>query len=122
MKIDILTIIKGIAVVISLIAGIWLVDDRYTSATELKQFEDKTYMVVEQTEKNVNVCMERTKKDIYMKMDVNEYRILTNEYYKYRELCNRYPNDMELKRQLQNIERERQKVKDRIDRSLRNGG
>ena len=122
MKINIWTIIKSIGIVISLVAGIWLVDDRYTSATELKQFEKNTIMVVEQSEKNINLCMEKNKRDIYMKMDVNEYRILTKEYYKYKELCNKNPGDMGLRRTLQAIERERKTVKDRIDKSLRNGG
>jgi hypothetical protein len=122
MKTNIWTIIKNIGIVGSLIVGVWLVDDRFTSATELKQSEKNVYMVVEQSEKNINLCMEKNKRDIYMKMDVNEYRILTKEYYKYKELCNRNPNDAGLRRQLQAIEKERKAVKDRIDRSLRDGG
>ena len=113
MKLDlsVRNIVGTVVLVISMITGIWLTDDRYTSATELKQSEKSVYM-----------AMEQSKQKIYLKMDMQEYRYLTEQYYKYKKLVSENPNNRELRKQLEAIERERRAVKDRIDKSLRNGG
>jgi len=88
-----------IVLVISLITGVWLIDDRYISASELTQ----------------------AKNQIYLKMDTAEYRYLTEQYYKFKELLKKDPNDTDLKQQFEEIKKEREEVKRKIDKLLRNG-
>ena len=90
-------IIGGMVLIISLLSGVWLVDDRYVSATELQQ----------------------AKKQIYLRLDTSEYRILTEQYYKFKMLVGQHPDDVVLRQQFKKICEERESVKKRIDESLR---
>jgi len=92
-------IIGSIILMISLISGVWLIEDRYVNASEM--------------------CEIKTK--IYLRMDTQEFRELTKEYYQYKKLVNENPNDMELREQLNDIKKEKEKVKERIDNTLING-
>ena len=92
-------VIGSIVLCISLISGIWLIDDRYVNASEM--------------------CEIKTK--IYLRMDTQEFRILTKEYYNFLKLVNENPNDIDLKEQLMDIKKEKEKVKERIDKLLLNG-
>lgn len=90
-------IVGGIVLIISLLSGVWLVDDRYVSASELQQ----------------------TKKQIYLRLDTSEYQTLTEQYYKFKALVEQHPDDIALKQQFEKICKERDKVKNRIDKSLK---
>jgi FtsZ-interacting cell division protein ZipA len=94
----ILSIVGAVVLVISLITGVWLVDDRYVSAGELR----------------------KTKQEIFLKLDTAEYQAVTEQYYKFKSLSEHNPNDESLKRQVEKLEKERREVKERIDNALRN--
>ncbi|RLD04110.1 MAG: hypothetical protein DRI65_11375 [Chloroflexota bacterium] len=95
----ILSVVGSIVLVISLVTGVWLVDDRYVSADELKQ----------------------TKQAIFLKLDTAEQLALTEQYYKFKGLSDQNPNDQSLRDQVRKIEVERAAVQLRIDNALRNG-
>ena len=96
-KNKILAVIGGMVLIISLLSGIWAIDDRYVSADELRQ----------------------AKKEIYLRLDTAEYQTLTEQYYKLKLLVEQHPNDVTLREQFKRISKEREKVKERIDKSLR---
>lgn len=95
----IVKIISGVVILFSLVSGIWLMEDRYVNASEL----------------------EKAKEKIYLRMDLQEYRELTKQYYDYRRLVNENPSDINLREQLNKIECERDKIKKDIDKALKNG-
>jgi len=96
-KNKIIALIGGVVLVISLLSGIWAIDDRYVSAAELQQ----------------------VKKQIYLRLDTSDYQTLTEQYYKLKLLVEQHPNDPTLKRQFERVCKERDKVKERIDDLLR---
>ena len=89
----ILKTLGGATLILTLITGIWLVDDRYVSAKDLKQ----------------------VKEQIFLRMDINEYRELTKQYYELRKLVRENPNSVELKEQLEEVKKERAELKKKID-------
>jgi len=99
MKSNIIRIITGIVLVISLISGVWLFDDRYVSAGEMSDMKSK----------------------IYLRMDTDEYRALTKQYYEYKKILRENPGDINLHEQIEEIKKELEKLKARIDEALRNG-
>jgi FtsZ-interacting cell division protein ZipA len=96
-KNKILAIIGGMVLVISLMTGLWAIDDRYVSAEELQQ----------------------VKKQIYLRLDTSDYQTLTEQYYKLKLLVEQHPNDPTLREQFERVCKEREKVKERIDTLLR---
>jgi hypothetical protein len=93
-------IVGSIVLVISLLTGIWAVDDRYIDASELSQ----------------------TKQQIFLKFDQSDYDALTQKYYQLKLLSEKNPEDRALKERVDKIEDERQKIKVRIEETLRNSG
>jgi hypothetical protein len=89
----ILKTLGSAALIITFITGIWFVDDRYVSAKDLKQ----------------------VKEQIFLRMDINEYRELTKQYYELRKLVRENPNSVELKEQLEEVKKERAELKKKID-------
>tara|TARA_Y100000296_G_scaffold37328_2_gene43265 strand:+ start:2586 stop:2873 length:288 start_codon:yes stop_codon:yes gene_type:complete len=89
----ILKTLGGATLILTFITGIWLVDDRYVSAKDLKQ----------------------VKEQIFLRMDINEYRELTKQYYELRKLVRENPNSVELKEQLEEVKKERAELKKKID-------
>ena len=89
----ILKTLGGATLILTFITGIWLVDDRYVSAKDLKQ----------------------VKEQIFLRMDINEYRELTKQYYERRKLVRENPNSVELKEQLEEVKKERAELKKKID-------
>lgn len=94
----IMQIVGSIVVVISLITGVWMIDDRYVDAAEMKQ----------------------SQRMIYIKIDTQEYRVLTEQYYKYKRMVEMNPNDNQLRKQYNEIAIERKEVKIRIDKRMEN--
>ena len=89
----ILKTLGGATLILTFITGIWLVDDRYVSAKDLKQ----------------------VKEQIFLRMDINEYRELTKQYYELRKLVRENPNSVESKEQLEEVKKERAELKKKID-------
>jgi hypothetical protein len=86
-------------IIITFVFGIWFIDERYISAKELSNEKQK----------------------IYLKMNVSEYRTLTEQYYNYKKIVKENPNDVNLKSQFDEIIKDRDKVKEKIDNFMENG-
>jgi DNA repair exonuclease SbcCD ATPase subunit len=92
----ILRILGSAALILTLITGIWFVDDRYVNAKDLNNLKEQ----------------------IYLRIDTNEYRELTKQYYELKKLVRENPDSEELKEQLKEIKKEREELKKRIDDKL----
>ena len=87
------------SVILTFIFGIWFIDERYISAEELKTEKQK----------------------IYLKMNVGEYRTLTEQYYKYKRIIKENPNDVDLRNEFNDIIKDRDDVKNKIDKYIESG-
>ena len=86
----------SIVLIITFITGIWFIDDRYVDAKEIKDIKEQ----------------------IYLRIDTNEYRELTKQYYELKKLVRENPDSEELKEQLKEVEEERAELKKKIDAKL----
>ena len=86
----------SVALIITFITGIWFIDDRYVDAKEVQSIKEQ----------------------IYLRIDTNEYRELTKQYYELKKLVRENPDSEELKEQLKEIKKEREELKKRIDDKL----
>ena len=86
----------SVALIITFITGIWFIDDRYVDAKEVQSIKEQ----------------------IYLRIDTNEYRELTKQYYELKKLVRENPESIELKEQLREVEKERAELKKRIDAKL----
>lgn len=92
-------IVGSVVLVVSLLTGIWAIDDRYIDASELRQ----------------------TKQQIYLKLDQSDYDAVTQKYYQLKTLSDKNPTDQELKARVEKLDAERHEIKTRIEKSLRDG-
>ena len=92
----ILRILGSAALIITFITGIWFIDDRYVDAKEVQSIKEQ----------------------IYLRIDTNEYRELTKQYYELKKLVRENPDSEELKEQLKEVEKERAELKKKIDAKL----
>jgi hypothetical protein len=92
----ILRILGSTALIITFITGIWFIDDRYVDAKEVQSIKEQ----------------------IYLRIDTNEYRELTKQYYELKKLVRENPESIELKEQLREVEKERAELKKSIDAKL----
>ena len=86
----------SIALIITFITGVWFIDDRYVDAKEVQSIKEQ----------------------IYLRIDTNEYRELTKQYYELKKLIRENPESIELKEQLKEVEKERAELKKKIDSKL----
>ncbi len=86
----------SVALIITFITGIWFIDDRYVDAKEVQSIKEQ----------------------IYLRIDTNEYRELTKQYYELKKLVRENPDSIELKEQLKEVEKERAELKKKIDAKL----
>jgi len=84
------------ALIITFITGVWFIDDRYVDAKEVQSIKEQ----------------------IYLRIDTNEYRELTKQYYELKKLVRENPESIELKEQLKEVEKERAELKKKIDAKL----
>ena len=103
----ILKFLGTIGIVFSFIFGVWFVDDRFISATELTAEKDKVC---------VQIAME--KKAIYLQMDINAHRMLMKQYYDFKRIIRENPNDLEAKKTLNDIKLEMDDLQIKIDAQL----
>ena len=92
----ILRILGSTALIITFITGVWFIDDRYVDAKEVQSIKEQ----------------------IYLRIDTNEYRELTKQYYELKKLIRENPESIELKEQLKEVEKERAELKKKIDAKL----
>jgi len=92
----ILRTLGSAALIITFITGVWFIDDRYVDAKEVQSIKEQ----------------------IYLRIDTNEYRELTKQYYELKKLVRENPESIELKEQLREVEKERAELKKRIDAKL----
>lgn len=104
-KFDLRTIITTIIVGLSLIGGIFAFDDRYVTAKELARLEQQTVQTLQQFQVN----QER-------KFLEQRYQTLTDQAMKQKQLIKTYPNNQELKDDLIEINKERDKVKEDLNK------
>jgi hypothetical protein len=81
----------------------WSFDTHYTSATEFAS------------------GLKQTKQEVYLQMDINLHRQLVIEEFRIKGLLSKDPNNADLKQQLDDVIKERDKVKLDIDNALRDG-
>jgi hypothetical protein len=86
----------GAALILTLITGIWFIDDRYVDAKDLNNLKEQ----------------------INLRIDTYEYRELTKQYYELKKLIRENPDSEELKDQLKEVEEERKEIIKRIDNKL----
>ena len=86
----------GTALILTLITGIWFIDDRYLDAKDLNNLKEQ----------------------INLRIDTYEYRELTKQYYELKKLIRENPDSEELKDQLKEVEEERKDIRKRIDNKL----
>jgi hypothetical protein len=77
----ILRILGSAALILTLITGIWFVDDRYVNAKDLNNLKEQ----------------------IYLRIDTNEYRELTKQYYELKKHVRENPDIEEGKEQLKEL-------------------
>ena len=104
-------IIGGIVLVVSLITGIWAIDDRYATGEELKKTEVKFDNKVKKTEIKLVETLENFKQNQIQDQLEQRYINLTDQLYQYKALITKNPNSPDLRKDFQNIETERTKVK-----------
>ena len=92
----ILRTLGSAALIITFITGVWFIDDRYVDAKEVQSIKEQ----------------------IYLRIDTNEYRELTKQYYELKKLVRENPESIELKEQLKEVEKERAELKKKIDAKL----
>ena len=92
----ILRTLGSAALIITFITGVWFIDDRYVDAKEVQSIKEQ----------------------IYLRIDTNEYRELTKQYYELKKLVRENPESIELKEQLREVEKERAELKKSIDAKL----
>jgi len=92
----ILRILGSTTLIITFITGVWFIDDRYVDAKEVQSIKEQ----------------------IYLRIDTNEYRELTKQYYELKKLVRENPESIELKEQLREVEKERAELKKSIDAKL----
>ena len=80
----ILKTLGSAALIITFITGIWFIDDRYVDAKEVQSIKEQ----------------------IYLRIDTNEYRELTKQYYELKKLVRENPDSEELKEQLKKYQRD----------------
>ena len=93
MSIRILKTLASAGLILTFITGIWFIDDRYVDAKDLNNLKEQ----------------------IYLRMDITEYRELTKQYYELKKLVRENPDSQELKDQLKEVEKERTELKKKID-------
>ena len=86
----------GTALILTLITGIWFIDDRYVDAKDLNNLKEQ----------------------INLRIDTYEYRELTKQYYELKKLIRENPDSEELKDLLKEVEEERNEFRKRIDNIL----
>jgi len=86
----------GATLILTLITGIWFIDDRYVNAKDLNNLKEQ----------------------INLRIDTYEYRELTKQYYELKKLIRENPDSEELKDQLKEVEEERKEIRKRIDNKL----
>ena len=104
-KFDAKTIITSVIMVVSLIGGILAFDDRYVTAKELAKLEQQTVQTLQQFGTN------QEKKFLEQR-----YQTLTDQMMKQKQLIRTYPKDQELKDDLDQINKERDEVKQKLEK------
>ena len=89
----ILKTLASAGLILTFITGVWFIDDRYVDAKDLNNLKEQ----------------------IYLRMDITEYRELTKQYYELKKLVRENPDSQELKDQLKEVEKERTELKKKID-------
>jgi len=89
----ILKTLASAGLILTFITGIWFIDDRYVDAKDLNNLKEQ----------------------IYLRMDITEYRELTKQYYELKKLVRENPDSQELKDQLKEVEKERTELKKKIN-------
>jgi len=104
--------IKYFTSIISLIAilagGIYAMDDRYVSNKEAAQ-----------SLQMFNMKMQQDLNKIELQIDQNQLESITAEYYKHKQLIRVYPDDQELREELENIKTRRNAIKKSIQQKMK---
>jgi cell division protein FtsB len=91
-------IISAILIVFSIVTGALFIDDRYISADELT----------------------KAQKTIYLRLDMSEYNVVTEQFYKIMILTKQNPDDADLQKQLDTLKQTRAELKAKIDAAIEN--
>jgi hypothetical protein len=96
-------IIAGVATVVTVIVGIFSIDDRYATGKDLQRLEVKTVQTLEQFGKEQD-----------QKYMMQRYDSLNDLSYKYKALQKTHPTDQNIKQDLMRIEEEKSKLRQQL--------
>ena len=103
--------LKYVTTIISLIAalagGIYAMEDRYVNQAEISKSLDM-----------FNLKVQNDLDHIELQILQSRYDSLTSEYYRTKQLIKAYPEDGELKNEINNITIERTNIKEKIDKII----
>lgn len=102
---EIKTIIGSIILGVSLITGILTIDGRYATSKELVQTEQKVIKTLEQFQAN------QERKNLEQR-----YENITDRVYDYKALIKKNPRDVELQEDYQNLLREKEAIKQKLEK------
>lgn len=103
-NIKIMSVIGGLALIISLIGGIFTLDSRYARSDDIVRVEKQTVQTLEQFSKNLD-----------LRFYNQRYQSLIDQKFQIKLMIKRSPEDMDLKDDLRRIDREKELVKQKID-------
>ena len=98
MKIGSKITIGSFATMLTIVVGIWAIEDRYVNAQEMQQSISQ----------------------VHLRIDVEKKRTLEREYYEFLKLVTLNPENADLKEHLQAINEEKEELEKRIDSRLEN--
>jgi hypothetical protein len=102
---EIKTIIGSVVLGISLITGVFTIDSRYATSADLKKTEATIVKTLEQFQIN------QERKNLEQR-----YVNITDRVYDYKALIKKNPNDAELKEDYQNLLKEKEAIKSKLEK------
>jgi hypothetical protein len=98
------TVITSIVLGVSLVTGVFAVNDRFATAADVKKLETKFVQTLEQFQANQE-----------MKNDTRRYTDLTDQAMTMKNMVRKNPNDKGLKEDYEAVERNRQELKKKLE-------
>jgi len=95
-------------IVLAFITGILTFDGRYAKISQVEAGD-------KQVEKRVALTLESFEKQMDKKFEAQRYQSLTDRYYQLKSIVNKNPNDQESKQDLEDVKKERDESKKKLD-------
>jgi predicted DNA-binding protein YlxM (UPF0122 family) len=102
---SIVSILKVVAIILSIVAVVWAVEDRYFTAVAAKEMEQQVIQTIDQLQQKINYDA-----------DVRLYDQIIQRKLLYKRLMDQVPNDEDLKEEYQQIIDTIKRVKERLEK------